>query len=155
MIKSFSSTVTEKIFNGDALTKKDRKSIGSLNVAKAQERLVQLNTADQKVLLKIEDTHTKLITTNIMNREINKVPRCSSKPACGLVADTIEHYGLSQAEVARAMKVSPGLLSDIVKGKKGLSAEFALRFEKCLGVSAEWLYHSLSYLSRMIIFSGG
>jgi plasmid maintenance system killer protein len=51
MIKSFSSTVTEKIFNGDALTKKDRKSIGSLNVAKAQERLVQLHTADQKVWL--------------------------------------------------------------------------------------------------------
>ena len=51
MIKSFSSLVTEKIFNGDALTKKERKSIGSLNVIKASERLVLLHTADEKVLM--------------------------------------------------------------------------------------------------------
>jgi len=51
MIKSFSGTLTEKIFNGETLTKKDRKSIGSLNVTKAQERLVLLHTADEKVLL--------------------------------------------------------------------------------------------------------
>ena len=80
-----------------------------------------------------------------MKKETNKVPRCETNAACGMVADTIAHYGLSQAEVARAMKVSPGLLSDIVKGKKGLSAEFALRFEKCLGVSAEWLLKTQAY----------
>jgi len=80
-----------------------------------------------------------------MKKGIKKVPHCTSNAACGLVADTIEHYGLSQAEVARAMKVSPGLLSDVVKGKKGLSAEFALRFEKCLGVSAEWLLRTQAF----------
>ena len=80
-----------------------------------------------------------------MKTKINKVPRCETNAACGMVADTIDYYGLSQAEVARAMKVSPGLLSDIVKGKKGLSAEFALRFEKCLGVSAEWLVKTQAF----------
>lgn len=74
-----------------------------------------------------------------------KVPRCETNAACGMVADTLAHYGLSQAEVARAMKVSPGLLSDIVKGKKDVSAEFALRFEKCLGVSAEWLLKTQAF----------
>ena len=81
----------------------------------------------------------------MMNKGINKVPRCLSNPACGLVADTIEYYGLSQAEIARAMKISPGLLSDIIKDKKGVSAEFALRFERCLGVSAEWLLRTQAF----------
>jgi antitoxin HigA-1 len=80
-----------------------------------------------------------------MKTKLNEIPRCETNPACGMVADTIAHYGLSQAEVARAMKVSPGLLSDVVKGKKGLSAEFALRFEKCLGVSAEWLLKTQAF----------
>ncbi len=80
-----------------------------------------------------------------MKTETKKIPRCETNAACGMVADTIAHYGLSQAEVARAMKVSPGLLSDIVKGKKGLSAEFAIRFEKCLGVSAEWLLKTQAF----------
>ena len=51
MIKSFASPVTEKIFLGGKLTKKERKSIGALNVTKASERLVQLHTADEKALL--------------------------------------------------------------------------------------------------------
>ena len=80
-----------------------------------------------------------------MKTETNQVPRCETNAACGMVADTIKYHGLSQAEVARAMKVSPGLLSDIIKGKKGLSAEFALRFEKCLGVSAEWLLKTQAF----------
>ena len=80
-----------------------------------------------------------------MKPKINKVPKLAGNAACDIVADTIKHYGLSQAEVARAMKVSPGLLSDIIKDKKGISAEFALRFEKCLGVSAEWLLRTQSF----------
>jgi len=51
MIKSFSGKTAEKIFYGDALTKKERKSIGALNTGKAADRLRQLNTADEKSLL--------------------------------------------------------------------------------------------------------
>ena len=80
-----------------------------------------------------------------MKPKINKVQKLAGNAACDIVADTIEHFKLSQAEMARAMKISPGLLSDIVKDKKGISAEFALRFEKCLGVSAEWLLRTQSF----------
>lgn len=74
-----------------------------------------------------------------------KVPKPASSAACGVIADTIDHHELSQADVARAMNVSPGLVSDIVKGKKGVSAEFAIRFEKCFGVSAEWLVRTQAF----------
>ncbi|QQL44194.1 HigA family addiction module antitoxin [Sulfuriroseicoccus oceanibius] len=77
--------------------------------------------------------------------KVTKVPKLATNAACGIVADTISHFGLSQAEVARAMNVSPGLISDIVKGKKGVSVEFAIRFEKCFGVSSEWLVKTQSF----------
>lgn len=51
MIKSFASPVAEKIFLGETLNKKERKSIGSLNIRKAAERLVLLYTAEEKMLL--------------------------------------------------------------------------------------------------------
>ena len=51
MIKSFSNLVTEKIFQGVKLTKKERKLVSSLNVAKASERLVLLHTGNEKALL--------------------------------------------------------------------------------------------------------
>lgn len=51
MIKSFADQLTERIFLGARLTKKERKSIGDLNAAKASERLLLLHTADEKALL--------------------------------------------------------------------------------------------------------
>lgn len=57
MIKCFASSVTEKIYLGTKLTKKERMSIGSLNVAKASEHLVMLHTADEKSLLTAPHLH--------------------------------------------------------------------------------------------------
>lgn len=74
-----------------------------------------------------------------------KVPRCETSAAAEMVADTIEHYGLIQKEVACAMGISPAMLSGVVSGRKKVSAEFALRFERCLGLSAEWLLRTQSF----------
>ncbi len=68
-----------------------------------------------------------------------QVPRRQHNAAAGLIEDTLAHHGLTQAAVARAMNISPGLICDIIKGRKGVSTDFALRFEKCLGISAQWL----------------
>ncbi len=35
--------------------------------------------------------------------------------------------------------------SDIINGRKGVSVDFALRFEQCLGVSAQWLLRLQSF----------
>ena len=51
VIKSFGDKLTEKIFSGDDLNKKERKKIGSLVVERAESRLDQLDTADEKDLL--------------------------------------------------------------------------------------------------------
>ena len=51
MIKSFDTTLTEKVFNGEVLMKKERKASSDLNLAKAQEALKVLDKATEKQLL--------------------------------------------------------------------------------------------------------
>ena len=51
MIKSFSTRVCEKIFLGLALSKKERKSVGVLNLEKSKRRLEMLDEATEKDLL--------------------------------------------------------------------------------------------------------
>ena len=51
MIKSFSTRVSEKIFLGEALTKKERKSLGELDLEKSKRRLEMLDEATEKDLL--------------------------------------------------------------------------------------------------------
>ena len=85
------------------------------------------------------------MTTKPIPRDSKKIPRRSRNAAAGLIADTIEHHGLTQAAVAEAMGVSPGLICDIIKGRKGVSVDFALRFEKCMGISAPWLLRLQSF----------
>jgi len=89
-----------------------------------------------------------------MSTKKNKIPNPKSNPAAGMVADMITHHGLTQKTVALAMRISPGLLSDIVRGKKGISAEFALRFEKCLGLSAEWLLRTQAHYDYCVAYHG-
>jgi addiction module HigA family antidote len=45
--------------------------------------------------------------------------------------------GLSQNALARALKVPPRRVNEIVLGKRGVTADTALRLARCFGVSAE------------------
>lgn len=58
------------------------------------------------------------------------------------VAAALSQSGLSQAELARACKVSPVSVNDWLSGKtKSMKAETAIAAAKALGVSASWLTH--------------
>lgn len=67
---------------------------------------------------------------------ITRVPKRDFNSAAVLIADTMEHFGLSQAEAARKMQISPSLLNEVLKGKRGLSVELAMRLEALFGISA-------------------
>ena len=51
MIKSFSTILTEKVFSGETLLKKERKAASDLNQVKAQEALKVLDKSTEKQLL--------------------------------------------------------------------------------------------------------
>jgi transcriptional regulator with XRE-family HTH domain len=55
------------------------------------------------------------------------------------VGQVIAHVGVNQTEFARRLGVSPGFVSEVVRGNKKPGAEFFLLIRKTFGVSLDWL----------------
>lgn len=63
-----------------------------------------------------------------------------------ILADELEERGLTSAALARAMGVPENRVSQIVAGKRNITADTALRLSKCFGTSAEmWLGLQAAY----------
>lgn len=57
IIKSFADSLTEKIYRGENLTRKEAKLLGDIRIDKAQERLVILHHSSEKDLLTLHSLH--------------------------------------------------------------------------------------------------
>ena len=57
-------------------------------------------------------------------------------PGETLKADFLEPHGLSGNAVAGQLGVPPNRINDILRGRRAISADTALRLERCFGVSA-------------------
>jgi addiction module HigA family antidote len=84
--------------------------------------------------------------------KLQKLPN----PATGLISDTLDHFSLTKATLAKACQVSGGLISDTLSGKKRISTELALRFELALGIRAGLILdlqqeHEIAILRNQII----
>ncbi len=55
-----------------------------------------------------------------------------------LLEEFIKPLGLSQHQLALSMRVLPQKINDIVRGKRGITADTALRLSTALGTSAEF-----------------
>lgn len=55
-----------------------------------------------------------------------------------LLHDFLEPLGLSQYKLAQATGLSAIKISEIIRGKRAITAETALRLAKYLGTSPEW-----------------
>lgn len=53
--------------------------------------------------------------------------------------ETMEHYSITQAELASRINVSQAYISDILRRKKFMSSEVALKIEKATGIPAIFL----------------
>jgi addiction module HigA family antidote len=62
-----------------------------------------------------------------------------TNPAAGLIQDELEARSISFAQAARSMDIPRSRLSDVFAGRKGVSADTALRLERYLGISASLL----------------
>lgn len=61
-------------------------------------------------------------------------------PGVVLFEEFLKPLGLSQNALARELKIPPRRVNEIVLGKRGVSADTALRLARYLGTSAEfWL----------------
>jgi antitoxin HigA-1 len=62
------------------------------------------------------------------------------------LAETLQELGISQAEFARAIGVSPMRVSHVVNGTRPVTAELALLFGRALGQSPQyWLNLQTTY----------
>ena len=74
-------------------------------------------------------------------------------PGITLREDFMEPYDLSASRLARDLGVPQNRISDILRGRRGVTADTALRLERAFGVSAEfWLnlqqHHDLILAQR-------
>lgn len=57
-----------------------------------------------------------------------------------VLKDELEEMGLSQSALAEHIKVLPKTINEICRGKRGISAEMAVKLSRALGASPQfWL----------------
>ena len=57
-----------------------------------------------------------------------------------VLKDELEEIGLSQSALAEHIEVLPKTINEICRGKRGISAEMAIKLSKALGASPQfWL----------------
>ncbi len=67
------------------------------------------------------------------------------------IADVIEDRGITQAELALRTGVTPTYVSNVINGKKDISAKFALALEYALGVNKTfWLNLQANYEAELL-----
>lgn len=67
------------------------------------------------------------------------------------IADILEDRGITQAELSSRTGVSPAYVSNVIAGKKGISANFAMGLEYALGVPKSfWLNLQANYESELL-----
>ncbi len=58
----------------------------------------------------------------------------------GVLKDELEEIGLSQSALAEHIEVLPKTIDEIFRGKRGISAEMAVKLSRALGASPQfWL----------------
>ena len=81
---------------------------------------------------------------------MSKMDRIASiHPGEILMADFIEGFGITQNRLAVAIGVPPRRINEIVHGKRGITADTAVRLAKYFGTSAEfWMNLQAHYELR-------
>ena len=61
------------------------------------------------------------------------------------LADEIEGIGITATELSRQIDVPPNRISQIIRGKRDLTADTALRLGKFFGTGADWINLQKAY----------
>jgi addiction module HigA family antidote len=85
-------------------------------------------------------------TTTDVGIDTRRMKRPPTHPGEMLQAEFLTPLKLTQAEAARRMRMSTNRLNEVVRGKRGVTAETALRLSALLGTSPElWLNLQMTF----------
>jgi addiction module HigA family antidote len=83
------------------------------------------------------------------------MPRPAIHPG-EILADELEEIGVTPTELARQLKVPANRMTQIVRGKRGITGDTALRLGHWFGTTAQfWLTLQSSYELRLAETAGG
>jgi transcriptional regulator with XRE-family HTH domain len=80
-----------------------------------------------------------MATYNTLSSSEAQVPDAELESLHVRLAQVLAYAGINQAELARRVGMSPGFLSDVIRGVKRPGAELLLALRKSCGVSIDWL----------------
>ena len=84
-------------------------------------------------------TKSKLQTTTDVGRRLPR-KRPPTHPGEMLLEEFVKPLGITQTELARCLDVSYPRLNEIIKGRRSVTPDTALRLSRVLGMSADfWL----------------
>jgi HTH-type transcriptional regulator/antitoxin HigA len=76
----------------------------------------------------------------------NDIPAGSPVHPGEILSDEIEARGLKQKDLARDMGIAPTMLSDLIHGRRNITADLALKLESSLDISAMfWMNFQSKY----------
>lgn len=79
-------------------------------------------------------------TTTEAGIDVRRMKRAPTRAGEVLLEEFLGPLGMSQAEAARRMGMSTNRLNELIRGKRGVTADTALRLSRLLGTSPEfWL----------------
>ena len=85
-------------------------------------------------------------TTTESHVDIRRMKRPPTHPGEMLLEEFLKPLGLSQADAARRMGISANRLNELTRGKRGVTAETALRLADLLRTSPEfWLNLQMTF----------
>lgn len=76
----------------------------------------------------------------IITRDLNR-PRVQVPPGEILLEEFLEPAGLTQVEAARRMRIPLNRLNEVVRGRRAITADTALRLASLLNMSPEFWMH--------------
>ena len=76
----------------------------------------------------------------------NDIPAGSPTHPGAIISDEIEARELKQKDLAEDLDISPSMLSDIIHGRRNITAELALKLESSLDISAMfWMNFQIKF----------
>jgi addiction module HigA family antidote len=89
----------------------------------------------------VSGCRSEIATSTTINEKVTMIPKNRPPTHPGvLIQDTIQELGITQVEIAKRLGIPLQRLNTIVKGKRGVTADTALRLSKVFGTTPElWL----------------
>ena len=85
-------------------------------------------------------------TTTEAGIDVRRMTRAPTRAGEVLLKEFLAPLGMSQAEAARRMGMSTNRLNELIRGKRGVTADTALRLSRLLGTSPEfWLNLQMTF----------